>query len=185
MPKVWGETIDRHRALVREAILDATGDLVEEHGLLTLSMSDIARTAGIGRATLYKYFATVDDVVAAWHERVVRRHVDELKAIASRHGGSSEQLRVVLTAYAHMRSHDEQLAAPAVLHSGEHVASATDEARDLLAGLIAVGARDGVLRKDAPPPELASFCMHALGAAGEVRSTRRLVSLILDAISRE
>ena len=56
MPKLWDETIDAHRREVRHAILHATGALVAEHGLLSVTMSQIAEQAGIGRATLYKYF---------------------------------------------------------------------------------------------------------------------------------
>ena len=33
MPRIWSETIDAHRAAVREATLDATAALVAEQGL--------------------------------------------------------------------------------------------------------------------------------------------------------
>ena len=54
MPKLWTETIDEHRRAVRDATLDATGALVAEHGLASVTMSRIAEETGIGRATLYK-----------------------------------------------------------------------------------------------------------------------------------
>jgi hypothetical protein len=41
---------------------------------LGISMSQIAAAAGIGRATLYKYFPDVERVVAAWHNRQVADH---------------------------------------------------------------------------------------------------------------
>jgi AcrR family transcriptional regulator len=56
MPKLWNETIEAHRREVRDAILDNTAALVAEHGLLSVTMSQIAEETGIGRATLYKYF---------------------------------------------------------------------------------------------------------------------------------
>jgi AcrR family transcriptional regulator len=52
---------------VREAILDATGELVLSRGLLAVTMSDIAEATGIGRATLYKYFPGVEAILNAWH----------------------------------------------------------------------------------------------------------------------
>ena len=42
MPKLWTETVETHRQEVREAILDATGSLVQSRGLLAVTMSDIA-----------------------------------------------------------------------------------------------------------------------------------------------
>ncbi len=42
-----------HRRAVRDATLHATAALVAEHGLLSVTMSQIAEATGIGRATLY------------------------------------------------------------------------------------------------------------------------------------
>src|SRR5215217_4295223 len=42
VPRLWDETIEAHRAAVREAILDTTGALVAEHGLLSVTMSRVA-----------------------------------------------------------------------------------------------------------------------------------------------
>ena len=52
MPRLWNETIEAHRAAVRDAILESTWALVDEHGLRSVTMSQIAEKAGIGRATL-------------------------------------------------------------------------------------------------------------------------------------
>lgn len=65
MPKLWNETIEAHRHTVREAILNTTAELVTEHGLLSVTMSQIAEKTGIGRATLYKYFPDVEAILHA------------------------------------------------------------------------------------------------------------------------
>lgn len=62
VPKLWHETVDAHRAHVREAILETTWQLVSERGLRGVTMAEIAERAGIGRATLYKYFPDVEAV---------------------------------------------------------------------------------------------------------------------------
>ena len=59
VPKLWSDTIAQHRHAVREAILDTTWALVTEHGLLSVTMSQIAEEAGVGRATLYKYLSLI------------------------------------------------------------------------------------------------------------------------------
>jgi TetR/AcrR family transcriptional repressor of mexCD-oprJ operon len=46
------------------AILDAAAVVIAEHGEAA-SMADVAEAAGIGRATLYRYFATRDDLLRA------------------------------------------------------------------------------------------------------------------------
>jgi hypothetical protein len=56
----------------------------------------------------------------------------------------------------------------------------------LIRDLIADAAEAGQARDDTPPAELASYCLHALSAAGEAASkaaTKRLVDLTLDAVA--
>lgn len=76
VPRLWTETIEAHRREVREAILDTTAALVTEHGLLSLTMSQIAEETRIGRATLYKYFPDVEAILLAWHDRQITAHLD-------------------------------------------------------------------------------------------------------------
>ena len=85
MPKLWTDTVATHREEVRHAVLDAAGKLVTRQGLLAVSMSQVAAAAGIGRATLYKYFADVEEVLAAWHARQVSAHLAALAADVQQH----------------------------------------------------------------------------------------------------
>jgi AcrR family transcriptional regulator len=185
VPKVWADTIDQHRVAVREAILDATGELVEARGLLGLSMSDIATTSGIARATLYRYFPTVDDVVAAWHERLVSHHLAHLRAVSEQHRDPMDKVRSVFTAYAAMRSTSATHGTSAALHGSDHVAAAHDAVQALVTDLLVEAAAAGAARDDMPPRELAAFCVHALGAAADLGSERavgRLTSLVRETV---
>jgi AcrR family transcriptional regulator len=58
---------------VAEALLDAGRELIEDFGIRRLRMDDVARQAGYGRATLYRRFATRDDLVRAVVDREMRR----------------------------------------------------------------------------------------------------------------
>ena len=49
----------------REQILDAFVAAASLHGVARLSMADVARQAGLSRPTLYRYFASRDDLTAA------------------------------------------------------------------------------------------------------------------------
>ena len=86
MPKLWNDTIEEHRREVRDAILDTTAALVAEHGLRSVTMSQIAEQTGIGRATLYKYFPGVEAVLLVWHERQIAGHLEQLIEVANRGG---------------------------------------------------------------------------------------------------
>ena len=88
VPKLWTDTVDEHRRAVRDATLDATARLVAGHGLASVTMSRIAAETGIGRATLYKYFPDVESILAAWHDRHVTRHLDQLAKVRDQAGGS-------------------------------------------------------------------------------------------------
>jgi hypothetical protein len=53
VPKLWNETIETHRRKVRDAILENTWALVAEHGLLSVTMSQIAERRPASNARRY------------------------------------------------------------------------------------------------------------------------------------
>jgi len=187
VPKVWNETIEAHRHEVRGAILDTTATLVAEHGLLSVTMSEIAEESGIGRATLYKYFSDVEAIMFGWHERQVIGHLEHLAKVRDEAGAAGERLKAVLEAYALIshQHHGTELAA--LLHRGKHVARAQQQLREFIGDLLKEGARTGDLRDDVAPDELASYCLHAITAASSLPSkaaVRRLVTVILAGLHR-
>lgn len=187
MPKLWNDTIEAHRREVRDAILAATVALVGEHGLSSVTMSQIAEATGIGRATLYKYFADVQSILVAWHERQVGNHLAQLVAVRDQAGNAAERLEVVLETFA-MISHEHRATElAAMLHQGEHVVRAHQHLSALVRDLIAEGAKAGLLRDDVAPTELATFCLHALAAASSLPSkpaVKRLVAVTLSGLRR-
>jgi AcrR family transcriptional regulator len=185
MPKLWNETIEAHRREVRDAVLDTTAALVAEHGLRSVTMSQIAEETGIGRATLYKYFSGVEAILFAWHERQITGHLQYLAEVRDRAGDAGEQLEAVLEAYA-LISHESHghhnTDLVAFLHRDEHVARAQQQLRHMIRDLITEGSRTGALRDDVAPDELATYCLHSLTAARSLPSkaaVRRLVTVTL------
>jgi AcrR family transcriptional regulator len=182
VPKIWNDTIESHRSAVREAVMDTTAALAAEHGMASVTMSQVAEQAGIGRATLYKYFSDVEAILTAWHERQINDHLHQLAEIAARAGNPRRRLEAVLHTYAHIsrERHDTELSA--LLHRGEHVASARQQLRSFVAELLREAAEAGDVRADIAPEELANYCLHALTAAGTAHSKAaidRLVQLIM------
>jgi AcrR family transcriptional regulator len=182
VPRLWDETIEAHRRAVRDATLDTTAALVTEHGLASVTMSQIAEQTGIGRATLYKYFPDVEAILLAWHERQVANHLAQLAQVANQAGDAGDQLTAVLEAYALIvhEHHDSDLAA--LLHRGAHVAHAQQQLHEFIRDLLREGAVSGQVRDDVAPEELASYCLHAVAAARHLPSKAavgRLVWVIL------
>ena len=167
--------------MYKRQTIDAAAALVAEHGLNAVTMSGIAARTGIGRATLYKYFPDVEAVLLAWHERQIATHLAHLVE-ARDHARTPGRLPAVLRAYAvlaHQR-HDPDLTA--LLHRDEHASRARRHLHGLLCDLLTDDVRAGRIRSDVPVEELAGYCVHALAAAGELRSAaavRRLVNLTL------
>jgi AcrR family transcriptional regulator len=185
VPKLWTETVDKHRRAVRDATLDATAALVAKHGLASITMTRIAEETGIGRATLYKYFPDVEAILAAWHERQISGHLQQLAAVGDQAGSAAERLEAVLQAYALIQHgqqthHGSDLAA--LLHRSKHVIRAQQQLHDFISNLLADGAKAGDLRNDVAPGELASYCLHALAAASSLPSkaaAHRLVAVTM------
>ena len=184
MPRLWDATIAAHRDAVRDAILEKTGALVVEHGLRSVTMSQIAEETGIGRATLYKYFPDVEAILVAWHERHVARHLEQLAELRDQAGDAGERLEAVLEAYAlisHQREHHGADLA-ALLHRQEQVARAQRQLHEMIRDLLSEAAAIGRVRNDIASDELATFCLHALAAASSLPSkpaVRRLVGVTL------
>jgi AcrR family transcriptional regulator len=182
VPRLWNETIEAHRRAVRDAILDATGALVAEHGVLSVTMSRVAEDTGIGRATLYKYFPDVEAILLAWHERHVGGHLELLAEIRDQPGDPRKRLEAVLEAYALIEHKRHAGELSALLHRGEHTDRARQHLTDVIRDLLAEAADTGHIRNDIAPEELAGYCLSALAAASGLPSeaaVRRLVTVTL------
>jgi AcrR family transcriptional regulator len=191
MPKLWNETIEAHRHDVRHAIVEATAELVNEHGLMSVTMSQIAEQSGIGRATLYKYFPDIESILSAWHHQQVAHHLGQLGEIRDQSGGSAwERLERVLEGFALIsyesrRRHDGELAA--LLHRDQQVSDAEGELRTMIKGLLEDATSTGEVRTDVGLDELTVFCLHSLAAAGSMPSkaaVHRLVKVTLSGLSQ-
>ena len=82
----------------RDRILDASVEAVSLYGLAKLSMSDVASRAQVSRPTLYKYFASKDELVGAAVGREAEVLVGRVLAAAAGHEDVTESIRASLVA---------------------------------------------------------------------------------------
>ena len=182
VPKLWTDTVETHRREVHEAIQSRTAELVEEHGLRAVTMSQVADATGIGRATLYKYYPDIDAILLAWHERQVDAHLAELAALRDQATAPLAALENVLEAYAFISHQHRGSELAALVHRGAHMARAEHRLGKLVRDIVAQAAQAGAGRGDVSPEELAQYCLHALTAASQLSSkaaVRRLVEVTL------
>jgi len=99
MPKLWNHTIEAHHRDVRDAILDAAARLLTTHAARGVTMMRIAQEAGIGRATLYKYFPDIEAILIAWHERHIAEHLKHLAQLCETPGPPEDPRRAVKIAH--------------------------------------------------------------------------------------
>lgn len=184
VPKLWTQTIDEHRRTVRAAILDAAEALTGERGLTAVTMAAVAQRAGIGRATLYKYFPDVESILIARHQEHVSDHLDQLAVLRDQATTPEEGLEAMLEAYARIcfwrAKHGTDFSA--LVHRPEHVAPVEQQLIELFSEVLSEAAATGTIRDDAEPIELATYCIHALAAAGDLASesaVQRLINMTL------
>ncbi len=172
MPRLWKDTVDTHRAAVREAILHAVHTQLHAHGLAGITMSGIAQQAGIGRATLYKYFPDVQSILDAAHEQHIGEHVAELRTLADSGGAVGDRLKSVFAHYLRIcteRVRHGDADVVSLLHRPDVVSRADEQLLALFTNLLTEAVNGGVVRDDTPPQDLARFCLQSL-AAGDPRN---------------
>ncbi len=75
-----------------ERIIEATDDLVRRIGVNKMSMSDVARGAGVARGTLYRYFESREVLLNALTKRTSDQFFDDLARAMKERELFSEQL---------------------------------------------------------------------------------------------
>ncbi|MDI2132068.1 TetR family transcriptional regulator [Yinghuangia seranimata] len=151
VPPADVESMTRQQLERRRKVTEAVLDLVAESGPDTLQMRDVTARSGVALATLYRYFASKEHLLAAaavdWQGRLVR----QVAAETARRGGGAPGDRVLRFALRGLRAYQR----------GPHHArlmvglfGSTDPyASEAVAAMDGVYARElAALMPDVPPP---------------------------------
>ncbi|MEU5691732.1 helix-turn-helix domain-containing protein [Actinosynnema sp. NPDC020468] len=65
MPRITADTLAQHRENRLRALLDAGREIVAEEGADALTLAALARRVGLSRPSLYEYFRSREELVAA------------------------------------------------------------------------------------------------------------------------
>jgi AcrR family transcriptional regulator len=170
----------------RERVLDAATELVRRNGE-KVPIARIAAHAGVGVGTVYRHFATREDLLGALVYRSFGLAVDNARAAAAHPGSALEGVRAFFLATLRDR---ERFVLP--LHGGPAIFTpATRErqgqVRTVLRGLIERGQAAGELRADLSPEDLivsASLLSRPLpGTRNWERLARRQIDLMINGLA--
>ncbi|RKQ34933.1 TetR/AcrR family transcriptional regulator [Kocuria tytonis] len=78
MPRITAPSNAAQRERTQRAILDAFGELLYSNGLTDLTMTQVAKTAGVGRTAVYNYFADMGELLVAYALDKTERFVADL-----------------------------------------------------------------------------------------------------------
>ena len=102
VPKISAPTVAEHRAQRLRTLLEAARVLVAEQGPEALTLSALATQVGLSRPSLYEYFRSRDDLVAAMVEDELPRWITELEAEVLRHGDPAGRVAAFVRAQLRM-----------------------------------------------------------------------------------
>lgn len=147
-----------------DALRRGTAAAIAERGVDGVRMADIARHAGVARATLYYHFPTRRDLLRFVHDRTVEVAVARMRAEAAPDAG--ERLVAMLRCFARFVGDDPAMTELFVAHATE--IADTEGVRidptllQPIAATIEAGRRRGTILPGAPARVLASALVAAV-----------------------
>jgi AcrR family transcriptional regulator len=165
------------RRQTRDLVLDAALRLFTEHGYLGVRVEDIAKEAGVSRATFYKHFIEREQVLAELFERLLGAEAgpEQLLDSSGSGSGSTEQQVTALVEEAVRRMvGQEHLARFVYSLPVRHSALLRPGALSVppvfgrVSALLERGAERGEVRHDVPLPLLTRQVLDALETAMRV-----------------
>jgi len=137
----------------RERVLDAATELVRREGE-KVPMAEIARHAGVGVGTVYRHFATREDLLGALVHRSFGLALTNARAAAAEPGSALEGVRAFLTATLRDRDRFVLPLHGGPLHFDAAIRELQAEVRVALQALLDRGQAEGELRADLLPEDV-------------------------------
>ncbi len=104
MPKIIGESLASHRELTRTRLFDALGSLMAEQPFESITMSQIAERAGVGRTAVYNHFADKEVLLLAYMRQVTEEFTSVLSERLSTEPDPLMRLRLYIRSHVQMTS---------------------------------------------------------------------------------
>jgi TetR/AcrR family transcriptional repressor of mexCD-oprJ operon len=170
-----------------KAIIDAAIGLLAAEP--EASMERVAQAAGVGRATVYRHFASREHLVRAIHDRALQDARDAVLSSRPDEGPPREALERAIAAV--LRVADRYRLLRAIPREDAELRARAEEVGAPLVEVVERGQRDGTFRRDVPARWVAASLgalTQAVTAAiidGEVREqdgTRLVMATLVDGV---
>ncbi len=92
MPSLWADSLDEHRALVLDRLLNAYEDVRKDVGVDGVTLAAVTRQAGLARSAVYNYVGDKHGLILAHAERVMGRAVAHLRTAVAQAPTPEEKL---------------------------------------------------------------------------------------------
>ncbi|AQA17095.1 hypothetical protein BST95_01555 [Halioglobus japonicus] len=178
------ESMSRTQQATREKILHAAWNLLDVEDQESVNMMDIAKGAGIGRATLYRYYETkefiIRDLTLEWGRRFsAKLFAQPLDGVTVGERICYIVRSILVEAYAH--PHIIRAALPVIVAKNESMSGSRSGIRSLLPGLVEPVIADiKIVEKEKC---LAATHRLLLGSLYMVNSGSDSISISMDTIS--
>jgi AcrR family transcriptional regulator len=96
MPRITASTIAEHRAMRRDALVDAAAELMRRQG--SVNMAAVAREIGVSRSAVYEYYASSADLIADVLVDELAAWIDHLEGAVAAHQDPAAQVHAWITA---------------------------------------------------------------------------------------
>jgi AcrR family transcriptional regulator len=162
----------------RQQLLDAAEQVLRHRGLAQTTVAEVAEAAGVAKGTMYLYFGSKNDLLAALRERYVEQFAAALDVES---GSARHRIRALALGFFEFAASSHELHHVLFHEAGFSEEDAFTALRTRLRDLIADGVASGELT--ATDPDLAaSFVLHGMHGVlletlhGSKRRTRRTVA---------
>jgi AcrR family transcriptional regulator len=159
-------------ASTRDRLLRAAQELIEEGGYGAASVIAIAERAGVAAGTLYRHFASKEELFVEVFRSVSTREERAIRAAAAQmppEASSLARLEAVLTTFAQRALRNPRLAWALIAEPVDRLVDAERLAyRQRYAEFIAQGLRAAIAAKELPDQDVAFTAAALVGACGEV-----------------
>jgi len=92
MPRIAAQNIEEHIRLQTTRILDAARDLFSANGYRGTDMSDIARSMGLARNSLYRYYPSKDHILVAVIQRDMEPYIAQIHELGAQTDDPAERI---------------------------------------------------------------------------------------------